>query len=930
MSTEKTQSAIKEVRDQIMLDSADGPRLTTVTDNLGFSRPRFGFSNDNEWRALAKQLALGPKQIEKSFRKILEICIGPDFDRTAVISTAVVALDTTISLEDASELPQVGTIVLSPGLAATESAEYCFIDYATNKVFLESPVANAHVVLAAGSTVLSTDAVATAVSLVLADSSVLPTSGYPFTISIGKGTILEETVTVSLNVPATNTLTVSALANDHTGFKAGYLRRELLAATIAGRTFLQFDTQDTENFPDAGWIRIDAGLGAEEIVFFDENAFSDNILHLKTPLANAHIAAASVELLFPGELVSTVSVLQAGIHWSIFDTTHDEVKVLVPESIVDLQIQNASWVHDPVPAVLGSTTLAVATVAADTVIEIASASNFPDEAGMLTIDGTERFFYTLRDEAATPNPTLTLTKAIGAIYSIGTTVVLFEVPYGGTLLEEGNPRDVTGAVIDDRFPGPYVFDLAERGVGTVSTTVTSLHPAATAMVVDMLIGRETIECNDLSLWDPAIVQEKARVGRGTGFEEDLTVIDVTLAVDTIGSIITGGPWAAAVLDAETSGAGEPFPETVGVSTSQYSVLLGASVVSGNSETYALSDGQTLTVAVDGAAAQTATFNTADFSNIALADADEVAAVITTDISGATSVDLDVGGTIIIFSTVGTSIEVTGGTANGVLGFPTSVVVEEKVVVVDESLAATVHTLTVSATLLRSHDNGESVRLVNDVLTVDPTTKQHLGPSFAPTVLGHPVEFLTDTISLTSSVAFSSVGGHIILNFGDARLPFRSRLNTIVSPTVYQFDDTSGFPTADFPYQIVLSQGTEVEELINVNANNTGLNRLTFSTTPVNIHPTGPAPFGGYAAFVTGGMEFIEYQSVVVNDIILTPAQVIGKHTIGELAITSPEFAIPRVDGFSYPLLLPPDSLKCVKDMFEVVRAAGIQVTIIPF
>lgn len=98
----------------------------------------------------------------------------------------------------------------------------------------------------------------------------------------------------------------------------------------------------------------------------------------------------------------------------------------------------------------------------------------------------------------------------------------------------------------------------------------------------------------------------------------------------------------------------------------------AALTSGNAETYALSDGQTLTIKIDGGAVQTATFNTGDFADIANALASEVAAVIDTDIVGGTAVDA--GGSVRASSETdgpGSSIEITGGTANGALGFSTT-------------------------------------------------------------------------------------------------------------------------------------------------------------------------------------------------------------------------------------------------------------------
>lgn len=101
----------------------------------------------------------------------------------------------------------------------------------------------------------------------------------------------------------------------------------------------------------------------------------------------------------------------------------------------------------------------------------------------------------------------------------------------------------------------------------------------------------------------------------------------------------------------------------------------AALTSGNAETYTLSNGQTLTVEVDGGTVQTATFNTGDFADIANALAAEVAAVISTDIIGATA--SDEGGSVRIQSDDAdgetSSLEVTGGTANAVLGFSTTLI-----------------------------------------------------------------------------------------------------------------------------------------------------------------------------------------------------------------------------------------------------------------
>ena len=97
----------------------------------------------------------------------------------------------------------------------------------------------------------------------------------------------------------------------------------------------------------------------------------------------------------------------------------------------------------------------------------------------------------------------------------------------------------------------------------------------------------------------------------------------------------------------------------------------AQQINGTSEPYALVDGFTLTVQVDEGATQIVTFNTADFVSIGAATAKEVAKVITGDLTDA--VAYVVGDKVQIESdTVGVNaeVEVTGGTANPILGFPT--------------------------------------------------------------------------------------------------------------------------------------------------------------------------------------------------------------------------------------------------------------------
>lgn len=94
----------------------------------------------------------------------------------------------------------------------------------------------------------------------------------------------------------------------------------------------------------------------------------------------------------------------------------------------------------------------------------------------------------------------------------------------------------------------------------------------------------------------------------------------------------------------------------------------ALVTGSNTQPFTMTDGMTLLVAVDGGAAQTISFLTSEFANIATATAAEVAAVINAKIAGARAT-VATGAVRITSDRKGTGsvITVTGGTSAAVLG-----------------------------------------------------------------------------------------------------------------------------------------------------------------------------------------------------------------------------------------------------------------------
>ena len=152
---------------------------------------------------------------------------------------------------------------------------------------------------------------------------------------------------------------------------------------------------------------------------------------------------------------------------------------------------------------------------------------------------------------------------------------------------------------------------------------------------------------------------------------DLQTAAAAASAGTVQSSLSG-PWNITpghTLQIKVDGGGTL---TVTVSATQ------ASRTSGGSAPFGLVNGQTLTVAIDGGGAATVTFSTAMFVDITQATALEVAAVINARFAalGIGAVASVSGGQVVITSNkkgTGSSVNVTGGSANAVLTFTTGAV-----------------------------------------------------------------------------------------------------------------------------------------------------------------------------------------------------------------------------------------------------------------
>ncbi len=248
-----SKSDIGKVRDQLFVDSAEGKYLNVLSANAGMNRPVIGF-RDSVWRAIVKQVGIDYKQIASQFRNVLTIIFGPRVTQTGTLASAASANDTSLFLNDTKQFPQVGTLVIDAGALTEETVEYELIDRNTNEVFLNAPLLQAH----SKTTLRDFEIPILAIkqsSVILPNLIGFPTTGFPYTMVLGRGTPAEEIVQVA-SISATNKrLTLaSPISNTHVLTKPS-----LINATLAVElTDITTDVylSDVSKFPSSGYILI--------------------------------------------------------------------------------------------------------------------------------------------------------------------------------------------------------------------------------------------------------------------------------------------------------------------------------------------------------------------------------------------------------------------------------------------------------------------------------------------------------------------------------------------------------------------------------------------------------------------------------------------------------------------------------------------------
>jgi hypothetical protein len=923
MSNETNQSSISEVRDQLSLDFADGLYLNTVGSNLGLNRPVLGYG-DPVWRAVVKILALDYKQIANKFRDFLTVMFGPRFTETTSLTEDVVVGANQIIVNDTSRMPQQGTVVLDELLTNQETLAYDYIDRVNNIVYLVGTASKNHTANDQDAQQKLVFANTSDLRLMLMDTSQFPTTNFPYTIVVGKGSENEEAVLVAANDTTENKLTLlTSLTNSHKGLKpSAAIKDSLLQDYFDSSTFLVLSS--TNQFPESGHVLINASTSFTTVsattttitvapgtfvvnsqiryqAIFDGNVTAalqgktveivDNttsVLTLLSPgfgFTDPTPAAGDTFRIFPrveytrNDYENNVLVLRRAIGSGVLLSSGFVVESLSTKESVSLatvQVKGVGW--DVIQA------------DPSYVVELLLPENLQDEGNLRTASY-------IHNDFVSPTPTTTLTGLHAAVNQL-TVASTSTFPFTGTLI-------IDPGGIEERF-----------GYFKVSATILRF------MNPDALTQNSHLGGTAVELYQP--------VYAGT----DLPVGDYTQEVDTFpGPYVYGGDQ---VLDAPTGTVAlttlnELLPGPATVSISQISGKT-ALEVEGATAFDLVTFPYTLLIGDD-------TSNKEEITITAISLFARTSSLVD---SAASIGDLNLK----LFPMTGPDPADNLPIANGYRFMIDRGGANEEVVYVtgfDTGLGR----FTVEHPLTKAHAIGEVVELMADVLVVDSLIEDHAGKisrSFRSHAVAVPAGAATwppisstdilaaelvqpeiSSLEVVSATGLDITGGDVILNFGHGDIKEISSLDAgiIVGATVIPIDISDDFPTT-FPYVITIGLGTSKEEQAIVTANNTALDELTIEVGTKFAHSIGEK-----VQWLPGDPLTLEYDSISGNILSFSsPIVLQSTHSPSESVIDSSVKSVPSDDGFNYPLRMPPDLMTRLGYILDIIRAAGIEVRII--
>lgn len=904
MSLNINQSHISEVRDQMSLDYASGEYLNVISNNLGINRPPFGFS-DAVWRALVKILAIEYKQVATKFYAALSVLFGPKVTQVGTLLEDALIGTRVIYLNDTSKFPQTGTVVLDQGLASEETLEYVLVDRKNDAMFLQTPVTKDHSsrTFDAESSILLVDSLHTAI--VVTNSTRFPTTDYPYPVVLGRGTSAEEVVLVTNNDIDSGILTtLTAPQNAHDSLESTAVYSSLAQDYRTSSPYLVLD--DTKQWPDSGVVLLDAVDS-----FTVDSSSSLEALDVAANTFTEHRQIGNI-VVFDGNITSALADVEA----EIFENTdsrltfweqlpaipasgdtfkirprleytrnnYDDSVLVLRRDIDDLSIPSSTKVEllDNVE------TAALAPVkvpgagwdviqSTPKVVELFLPDDLEEEL-------TSRSASYVHTTEISPTPSTTTTAAYSLLDTTLTVSSTADFPtVGVVVLDKGgaNEERVAALVLNSTT---FLLPHGTNNAHSNGTTVELYQPAYSS--TDLLVGdyRQTED----TFPGPYTYNTEAPAPTGTA---ELTIIDNTVVPGPTRLAVTQifGKEVLEVEDA-VSFLLLPFPSVL---------QLGRST--GNVEELNILD-LNLKWRVTPTVAAAVSVGDTEIEVSALSGGGSSSAADLPDADGYRVL-------------VGNEVCYVVGTATS----PDRILLEDPVT--------------------ESHSTGEDVRLLADLITVDPLSFIHTGyisrdqrstalssearwePS-APDQqeAAESVEVEVESIPLVSTTGLDSSGGRVILNFGSEKTYQKTTLDAAASAgdTTISCVDTSGFTEGAILY---IARGSRKQEIvIGTNDTSTDSFSMLHSFGLLYDHDTGTS----VEAF-PGDSEVLNYTSISGGEIRFSPSIVVNSaHVYTEPVVASNVDSVPQERGYGYPLRFPVDIKFQLDFIFDLIRTAGVQ------
>lgn len=992
MPTSREQSAIAEVRDQLSLDYADGKHLNAIGGNYGLPRPVWGYTDDmwraliKELAVEKKQVRqkfreilatlFGPQITEvatlKAACSVGDSSVFLNFTgKFPQLGTLVI--DRGLATEETIRYSYIdrttGEVFLESQLGydhapITEDSEQpLLIDYNPGESYIFTP-----------------------------HSAYFPTSGFPVTLLLGRQGGYTHEAAVSLNANNVNTgrLTISPVNSTFKSMAPSVVQDALSLAYATNATFLSL--QNTTQFPETGVVLVGpttntfaanaAGAGWNDVpvaastftadrlvgyrVVFTGNVTAtlaglerrvrDNTATLLTlsedlpdPVAigdtfrlkpvveyvyndtdtetltlrrelPAEIELASLAVVELLETVDTVSVAQVtvtGVDWDIYQVDPRHIEIYLPDEIQDPSyLRNSAYLHTNANSAIAPAEVNDFAIAGDELLPVITNAGYP-QAGVITIDpgGPNEevcFFYIpmLLDEVSSvalatvsgaSRSVITLaTGGLTAATLVGKSLYLFNRGY------EILTNSANTITLVDVLPNPVLALATGASVQFLSGDTFAIpgelqmshDPAEVVELYQPSYASTDLLDGNLYMLDdvfpgPYMYQPGTRVATPTSGAE--TTLAQTLGAKT--KVVCEryvNHTAVEVEDATT------FPLT----GFPYNVVVGRNT--GNRETVvanAVNLKQRALTAVTGGPIAPSTHTVITVSSTAGTGANDAFPNVTPY-----------------------RVRIGRGTAN------------DEVCLV-EATSSGPATITVVRTF-NTHNATELVELLGDVISVDTLNDEHRGyvtPDQQTVIfpeissdqrnLAETVEVAYDSVAVTSVASFPE-SGFVIVNPNTQRMDAKSKLDTTVTvgSTAVPVDSTDSFPpTSSAPYKVRLGKGKFTEEIVTVSANNTGTDTLTITHGARYQHNVGEL-----VEFLTGQPQVLEYTSVGPGNVLQLSSSVVveSDHHAGEGVVLSLATSDPDRLGYDFAFRMPPDVLVRIRFLFDLVRAAGVQVSVI--